>query len=79
MTKLMQDALTDFISLAENEIKAIETGEAPGPRMRDIVGQWKATVREAKQAHSGGEAMTTLYNCHNRWRSIPNHQVRLLR
>ncbi len=50
MTKLMQDALTDFISLAENEIKAIETGKAPGPRMRDIVGQWKATIREAKQA-----------------------------
>lgn len=50
MTKLMQDALIDFISLAENEIQAIETGKAPGPRMRDIVGQWKATVREAKQA-----------------------------
>ncbi len=50
MTKLMQDALTDFILLAENEIQAIETGKAPGSRMRDIVGQWKATVREAKQA-----------------------------
>ncbi len=50
MTKLMQDTLTDFISLAENEIQAIETGKAPGPRMRDIIGQWKATVREAKQA-----------------------------
>ena len=54
MTKLMQDALTDFISLVENEIQAeiqaIETGKAPGPRMRDIIGQWKATVKEAKQA-----------------------------
>ena len=41
--------LTDFAVMAENEIQGIRTGKSKGPRMRDCVGQWEATVKEAKQ------------------------------
>lgn len=41
--------LIDFCQMAENEIRRIKTGYAPGPSMRDCVGQWEAAVREARQ------------------------------
>jgi hypothetical protein len=41
--------LLDFVFMAENEVKRIKTGYAPGPSMRDCLGQWEATIREAKE------------------------------
>lgn len=42
------EVLLDFVIMAENEIQRIRTGYAPGPAMRDTIGQWQATVREAR-------------------------------
>lgn len=51
MTELndVYSVLTDLVVMAENEIQRIKTGYAPGPSMRDTVGQWEATVREARK------------------------------
>ncbi len=46
--KTAHEILTDFTALAENEVQRIRTGFAPGPSMRDCLGQWQATIREAK-------------------------------
>lgn len=47
--KTAHEILTDFTALAENEVQRVRTGHAPGPAMRDILGQWEATIREAKE------------------------------
>lgn len=44
-----KDVLLDFIAMSENEIKRIKTGKAPGPAMRDCIGQWESTIRDAKR------------------------------
>lgn len=49
MNDKTRDVLVDFITMAENEIHRIKTGYAPGPAMRDCIGQWQATVREARE------------------------------
>ena len=43
-------ALIDFVVMARNECQRIRKGHAPGPSMRDCVGQWEATIREAQNA-----------------------------
>lgn len=43
-----ESIILGFVSLAKNEIQRIKTGKAPGPSMRDCLGQWEATVREAE-------------------------------
>lgn len=53
ITKL-EAILTDLTMMAENECKRIRTGHAPGPSMRDGVGQWEATIKEAKRVMNKG-------------------------
>lgn len=44
------DVLRDFIVMTQNEIEYVETGKHPGRSpMRDCLGQWKASVREARE------------------------------
>ncbi len=45
----LRDCLLDFEVMAENEIQRVQTGKAPGPSMRDGIGQWVAVVRAARQ------------------------------
>jgi hypothetical protein len=54
-TKSGKALLIDFVAMAENEIQRIKTGYAPGLSMRDCLGQWEATVREAKAAIAAEE------------------------
>jgi hypothetical protein len=44
-----EKVLLDFVTLAEAEIEGIQTGKSRGLRMRDCLGQWKATVKEARK------------------------------
>ena len=37
--------IQDIVTMARNECRAIRTGQARGPRMRDCIGQWESTVR----------------------------------
>ena len=49
MTNAQRMLILDFITLAESEIEGIQTGKTRGLRVRDCLGQWIATVREAKK------------------------------
>jgi len=46
--------LLDFVTLVEDEIIGVKTGKSPsGVRMRDVLGQWESTIREAKELLNG--------------------------
>lgn len=44
-----RNVLLDFVLMVENEIRYVRTGRSSGPVMRDCIGQWEATMREARK------------------------------
>jgi len=48
--KELEGIVMDYTVMARNEIDRIKTGQAPGPSMRDCIGQWEATVLRATEA-----------------------------
>ena len=44
----IQDVLLDLTVMVENELHRIKYGRGPGLAMRDCIGQWESTIREAR-------------------------------